>query len=120
MSLAAERRSELEGKKPVEECAIASQALPKVFCRDVVAAIPLFLEFGAFLGELLGDSLDDGRDQGIGLLDGVTRLIDERGLHLIPAGAKVAQLSFGEEREFIATVGLRGCRRGLRSRGFCS
>lgn len=67
----------LERQKPVEEGAIAFEALAEIFGGDIVSAVPLFFEFGALLCELLCDALDHGGDQGIGLLDCVARLVDE-------------------------------------------
>jgi len=48
---------------------IALQRDAKVFGGDVVAAIPLVFEFGAFLGENLGQTLHGRCDKSVRLLD---------------------------------------------------
>src|SRR3984885_6162033 len=108
----------LEGKQPIEEGAIAFEALAQLFGGDVVAAVPLLFKLAALLCELLRDVLDHGGNQRVGLLHGVARLVDERRLHLVPAGAEVAQLVFGEERAFVPAVGLRARSRVSRCGGF--
>src|SRR6202789_2306020 len=94
----------LEGEQPVEEGAIAFEALAQLFGGDVVAAVPLLFKPGALLCELLRDALDHGGNQCVGLLHGAARLVDERRLHLVPAGAEVAQFIFGEERARLPAV----------------
>jgi hypothetical protein len=69
--------SALEGKKPVEESAIAPEALTKVFCGHVLAATPLFFHLPALVGELIGNPLYDCADKGVCLFDGVARLVYE-------------------------------------------
>src|ERR1700761_4455718 len=97
----------LKGKQPVEECAVSFEALAQLFGGDIVAAVPLLFKLVALLCKLLRDVLDHGGNQRVGLLHGVARLVDERRLHLVPAGAEVAQFIFGEERALVPAVDLR-------------
>jgi hypothetical protein len=56
----------------------------------------LLFQLRTFGGELLGYAFDYVRHQSIGLLYCMSGLIDERGLDLIPAGAKVVQFIVGK------------------------
>ena len=75
----------LDREQALKEGAITLQGDAKVFGRDVVAAVPLLLEFGTFLGEDFGEALHGGGDEAVGLLDGGARFVDESGLHFAPA-----------------------------------
>ncbi len=90
-------RVSLEGEQAIKERAITPEALTEILGGYVVALGPLFFELCAFVGELLGDSLYYVRDEAVGLLDGLTGLVDEGGLDLIPTCAEVMQLVVGEQ-----------------------
>jgi hypothetical protein len=104
---------------------IALERDAKVFGGDVVAAIPLVFEFGAFLGENLGQTLHGRRDESVRLLDRTTRLVDEGGLNALPAVSQVFKLVVREKRcaaTRIVDIGsgfLRGDRRCNLRRNRC-
>lgn len=88
----------LEGEQAIKEGAVAPEALTEILGGYIVALGPLLFELGAFIGELLGDALYYVGDEAVGLLDGLTRLVDEGGLDLVPTCAEVMQLIVGEQR----------------------
>src|SRR4029078_10293799 len=69
--------------------AVLSQSLAQVFGGDIVSAIPLLLHRGTRVGEAFGEALDGLGDEILGMFHGGARLIDEAGLHLVPAGPQV-------------------------------
>src|SRR6185503_17413248 len=93
-------------EQPLEERAVALERDAQVLRRDVLAAAPLGLEALALLGEALGKALHDGRDEGVGVLDGPARLVDEAHLDLLPAGLEA--LAVGEEGRGVVDTGRAG------------
>src|SRR5689334_1405390 len=77
----------LDGEKTLEERPVLPQRLPQVFRRYLLAAIPLFLERRALVREDFGEALDDLSHQRIRLFDSLAWLVDESGLHRVPASA---------------------------------
>src|SRR5690242_3655010 len=75
----------LDREQALEERTVTLQRNAEVLGGDVVAAIPLLLEFGAFLGKDFGKALHGGGDEAVGLFDGFARFVDESGLHFAPA-----------------------------------
>jgi hypothetical protein len=88
----------LGGEESVEERAVAGECDTEVFGGDVVAPVPLFFEALSFVREACCESLHQVGYKGVGLLDGVARLIDEAGLDLPPASGEMLALIVGEKR----------------------
>src|SRR5215472_2882562 len=106
----------LKAEQPVEESAVAAQCLTQVLGGDLSAAVPLLLEFRAFVGEELRDALYCGGDQRIGVFDGLSWLVDEHALGSVPASAKILQFVLGEQGRM--AIGIRsGVRLGRQSDG---
>jgi hypothetical protein len=82
----------------MEERAVALQRESQVFCRHVVATVPLLFQLRAFLGEDLGKSLHGRRDQAVGLLYGRSRFIHKTSLDAVPIRSEVLQFVIGEKR----------------------
>lgn len=80
----------LDGEQPIEKRTVALQGDSEVLGRDVVTARPLVLQIGALPGEEVGQSLHALRDQCVGLLDGIARIVHESRLDLLPASRKVS------------------------------
>src|SRR4051794_27213883 len=100
----------LRGQQAAEERAVALERDSQVLGGDVLAAAPLRLEALALLGEALGEALHDGRHEGVGVLDGAARLVDEADLDLLPAALEA--LGVREERVVVAVAVGRCARAG--------
>jgi hypothetical protein len=74
------------------------QGNAKIFRRDMIAAIPLFLQAGTLVGKTFGEPLHDGRDQLVCILHSATRLVDESGLQGAPLAAELLEFHIGKER----------------------
>jgi hypothetical protein len=81
---------DLDCEQSVGQDTVAFESLSQFLCRYVFATAPLFFEFSVLLGELIRDTLDDSADHGVRQFDGVPRIVYKHGLHLVPAGRKVA------------------------------
>lgn len=86
----------LHGEEPLEELAIVHQCLAEVFGGRFLAASPLFFEAGARAGETSRELFDQVRDQEIGLVDAILRVIDEGGLHGAPPRTQFRELFIAE------------------------
>ena len=90
----------LDREQALEKGAIALQGDAEILGGNVVAAIPLLLEFGTFLGENFGEALHGAGDQAVGLFDGFARFIDERSLNFAPAISQTLEFIVGEQRRW--------------------
>ena len=79
----------LDGEQTLKERTVALQRDAQVFGRDIVSAIPLFLEFGTLLGKDFGQAFHGCSDEAVCLLYGATGLIDEGGLNAGPTGSQL-------------------------------
>src|SRR4051794_19651140 len=100
----------LRGQQAAEERAVALERDSQVLGGDVLAAAPLRLEALALLREALGEALHDGRHEGVGVLDGAARLVDEADLDLLPAALEA--LGVREERVVVTVAVGHGARAG--------
>ena len=82
----------LNREKTAEKRPIATQRKPEIFGRDIVAAIPLTLEFRPFIRKHLRQALHCPCDKTIRLLHRSARLIYKAHLNSIPASAKILRL----------------------------
>src|SRR6266540_1799363 len=108
----------LHGEEPVEEGPVAPQRDAEILGGDVIAAVPLRLEPGAFLRVDLRGAGDDAGHEPIRLLYGLTRLVHEPDLDPIPLRAEPLRFLGREElaRLLGRLAGAGGSR--LRARSF--
>src|SRR5688572_11653679 len=88
----------LQRQQALEERAIAAERNAQIFGRDLVAFAPLPFERCALVAEHLRQPVHHQRHQRVGLLDGLSRLVDETGLDRIPLRAIARGLGAGEHR----------------------
>ena len=96
----------------MKESTIALQRDAEVFGGHFIAAIPLFFELGAFLGENFCQAFHRRGDEAIGLLNGSAGLVNESCLNVFPATSQVGNLMVGEQRNSsssVANIGRRIC-----------
>src|SRR5262249_3992726 len=81
----------------------------KVLRGDVISPIPLLFDLSALVAEDLRHPRDDLRDERMGLLDGLSRLVDESSLYRLPAAAITLRFLVGKQHGMpIIRDGCRG------------
>jgi hypothetical protein len=85
------------GEQALEELAITLQGDTKILSRGLLAASPLLLESRTRLTEAAGELFDDIGDEAVGFLNALAGIVDETGLHVVPACTETGQMVVGEE-----------------------
>ena len=93
----------------MKESTIALQRDAEVFGGYLIAAIPLFFELGAFLGENFCQAFHRRGDEAVSLLDGWAGLVNESYLNVLPAISQVGNLVVGEQRNGGSRIANIGC-----------
>src|SRR4029079_3648729 len=93
-------------QQSVEERPVASQRDAKVLRRRFLALVPLLLQARAGLVEAARQLRHQVRDELVGPLDRFPRLVDETGLHFLPARAQPLELVLVEELLVLLLLGL--------------
>jgi hypothetical protein len=84
-------------EQALEELAITLQGDTKILGRGLLAASPLLLESRTRLSEAAGELFDDIGDEAVGFLNALAGIVDETGLHVVPACTESGQMVVGEE-----------------------
>src|SRR4051812_49281147 len=102
------KRIRLARQQLVEERAVAAQRDPQ-FLGGRLTLPPLAFELALVLGERGGQGADHGRDQLVGLVHRLLRVVDEAGLHILPAVPEAGDLLLVDQRRGLdVTARLRG------------